>query len=213
MVNKQKALLKKKAKRAEHNKQVAAKRAAANIANRKHKQQLASVTEFAKGFVKDALSMIQYRQQFMTDIKGHIAHVAKLKEEDPVKYQNLSTDGFKAILDKCTAADDKFVALGNIAAKLEDAKTAEERMKAVMENMETLTEAQTSLLEMVSEMQEAASSFEQSISGEAPVPTAALDTKDTTEFEGDEKTEVTEERSMEDGEIEVTEEDVKKLGS
>lgn len=215
MANKQKSLLKKKAKRAEHNKQVAAKRTAENIANRKHKQQLASVNEFSKGFVKDCLNLIQYRQQFISDMKAHVAKVAKLKEEDPVKYQNISADAFTEILKKCEATKDKFDTLAGLAAKLEDAASAQERMTLIMDNMETLADAQSAIMETVSEMQDASETFTAMISGEKPIPTAALDTKDTTEFEGDEpaKEATTEERSMEDGEIDVSEEDAKKLGS
>ena len=210
MANKQKALLKKKAKRAEHNKQVAAKRSAELAANRKHKQQLASVNEFSKGFVKDCLNLIQYRQQFISDMKGHIAKVAKLKEEDPVKYQNISADAFVEILKKCEESKDKFDVIADIAAKLEDATSAQDRMTLLMDNMDKMADAQSDIMEMVSSMQEAGEKFEAMLRGEKPIPTAALDTKDTTEFEGDE---VKEERSMEDGEIDVSEEDAKKLGS
>jgi hypothetical protein len=215
MSNKQKALLKKKAKRAEHNKQVAAKRTAENIANRKQQKQIATVNEFSKGFIRDCLNIIQYRQQFISDIKGHVAHVAKLKEEDPVKYQNLSTDAFTAILTKCEETKTQFDSLAEIAAKLEDASTAQERMNIVMQNLETLADAQAVIMDMAASIQNADKDFTAMINGEKPVPTAALDTKDTTEFEGDEPTsvEATEERSMEDGEIDVPEEDAKKLGS
>lgn len=194
MSKSQKALAKQKAKRAQHNKDLRLKREKEAVARRGAQKQISSINDFAKHFVADSVAIITKRTQFIADIKAVIKRIEMLRATEPTKYQNLSTDKFTTVLNKLTADNDAFTKLADVAAQMEDAKDAREKARICMENLDALVDAQGNLSELVAEIVAADEDFRHTTESPEKAQTKTLDTPDVVEYE---------ERSMEDGEVDV----------
>lgn len=166
-----------------------------------HKQPL-STAQFAKEFVTEALDLFKKKEDLKKELKEKVAFIRVLKETDPTKYAFLSSDSLDSLLTSFNPLDASIAELNNVAAKLEDANSSTEKMHILLDSTTILADAQAEMMRFFDKYLVAIKSIEQQIkevqegvTNENTIPDAVFE----------------EERTHEDQEIDVSEEDVKSV--
>lgn len=189
MTSKQKRLDKKNAKRKERNKALRLQREKSAALKRQQGKEIRSVSEFTANYVRDALSIIQYREQFANSVRGMIKVIENAKAVDPAQFSSLPTEAFTTLLDKINGTDEQFKTLAETAAKIETTQGVNEKMMACMDGIGILSEAQMAIMDISGEFTLIESSMREMLSGKKPVP-EEIDKPEETEFEDVEAKEV-----------------------
>lgn len=167
----------------------------------RHKQPL-STAQFAKEFVSEALDLFKKKEDLKKELKEKVASIRVLKETDPTKYAFLSSDALDSLLTSFDPLDTSIAELNNVAAKLEDTNSSTEKMHILLDSVTVLSDAQTEMMRFFDKYLVAIKSIDQQIkevqegvTNENTIPDAVFE----------------EERTHEDQEIDVSEEDVKSV--
>lgn len=167
----------------------------------RHKQPL-NTAQFAKEFVSEALDLFKKKEDLKKELKEKVASIRVLKETDPTKYAFLSSDALDSLLTSFDPLDTSIAELNNVAAKLEDTNSSTEKMHILLDSVTVLSDAQTEMMRFFDKYLVAIKSIDQQIkevqegvTNENTIPDAVFE----------------EERTHEDQEIDVSEEDVKSV--
>lgn len=182
------------------NKKYLAKRSARQAKARKLKlerrnaRRPQTTADFVKKFVKDIFELYYKKEQFKKDINKNLEIIKTLKENDPDKYSNISTDELTNVSNDFNDIDSSINELNLVAAKLEDMKGSEESMRVILDSMEKLTAAQEKIANLANKYFDVVTNIGNKIQGYAPINTNVV-VEDAGTFE--------EERTHEDQEIDV----------
>ena len=169
---------------------------------RSHRKQPLSTAQFAKEFVSEALDLFKKKEDLKKELKEKVASIRVLKETDPTKYAFLSSDSLDSLLTSFDPLDASIAELNNVAAKLEDTTSSTEKMHILLDSTTVLADAQAEMMRFFDKYLVAIKSIEQQIK-EAKEGVTNENTIPDAVFE--------EERTHEDQEIDVSEEDVKSV--
>ena len=169
---------------------------------RSRQKQPLSTAQFAKEFVSEALDLFKKKEDLKKELKEKVASIRVLKETDPTKYAFLSSDALDSLLTSFDPLDTSIAELNNVAAKLEDTNSSTEKMHILLDSVTVLSDAQTEMMRFFDKYLVAVRSIDQQIkevqegvTNENTIPDAVFE----------------EERTHEDQEIDVSEEDVKSV--
>lgn len=169
---------------------------------RSHRKQPLSTAQFAKEFVSEALDLLKKKEDLKKELKEKVASIRVLRETDPTKYAFLSSDSLNSLLTSFDPLDASIAELNNVAAKLEDTNSSTEKMHILLDSTTVLADAQAEMMRFFDKYLVAIKSIEQQIK-EAQEGVTNENTIPDAVFE--------EERTHEDQEIDVSEEDVKSV--
>ena len=169
---------------------------------RSHRKQPLSTAQFAKEFVSEALDLFKKKEDLKKELKEKVASIRVLRETDPTKYAFLSSDSLDSLLTSFDPLDASIAELNNVAAKLEDTNSSTEKMHILLDSTTVLADAQAEMMRFFDKYLVAIKSIEQQIK-EAKEGVTNENTIPDAVFE--------EERTHEDQEIDVSEEDVKSV--
>lgn len=169
---------------------------------RSHRKQPLSTAQFAKEFVSEALDLLKKKEDLKKELKERVASIRVLRETDPTKYAFLSSDSLDSLLTSFDPLDASIAELNNVAAKLEDTNSSTEKMHILLDSTTVLADAQAEMMRFFDKYLVAIKSIDQQIkevqegvTNENTIPDAVFE----------------EERTHEDQEIDVSEEDVKSV--
>ena len=169
---------------------------------RSHRKQPLSTAQFAKEFVSEALDLLKKKEDLKKELKERVASIRVLRETDPTKYAFLSSDSLDSLLTSFDPLDASIAELNNVAAKLEDTNSSTEKMHILLDSTTILADAQAEMMRFFDKYLVAIKSIDQQIkevqegvTNENTIPDAVFE----------------EERTHEDQEIDVSEEDVKSV--
>ena len=169
---------------------------------RSHRKQPLSTAQFAKEFVSEALDLLKKKEDLKKELKEKVASIRVLRETDPTKYAFLSSDSLDSLLTSFDPLDASIAELNNVAAKLEDTNSSTEKMHILLDSTTVLADAQAEMMRFFDKYLVAIKSIDQQIkevqegvTNENTIPDAVFE----------------EERTHEDQEIDVSEEDVKSV--
>ena len=169
---------------------------------RSHRKQPLSTAQFAKEFVSEALDLLKKKENLKKELKERVASIRVLRETDPTKYAFLSSDSLDSLLTSFDPLDASIAELNNVAAKLEDTNSSTEKMHILLDSTTVLADAQAEMMRFFDKYLVAIKSIDQQIkevqegvTNENTIPDAVFE----------------EERTHEDQEIDVSEEDVKSV--
>ena len=169
---------------------------------RSHRKQPLSTAQFAKEFVSEALDLLKKKEDLKKELKERVAPIRVLRETDPTKYAFLSSDSLDSLLTSFDPLDASIAELNNVAAKLEDTNSSTEKMHILLDSTTVLADAQAEMMRFFDKYLVAIKSIDQQIkevqegvTNENTIPDAVFE----------------EERTHEDQEIDVSEEDVKSV--
>ena len=169
---------------------------------RSHRKQPLSTAQFAKEFVSEALDLLKKKEDLKKELKERVASIRVLRETDPTKYAFLSSDSLDSLLTSFDPLDASIAELNNVAAKLEDNNSSTEKMHILLDSTTVLADAQAEMMRFFDKYLVAIKSIDQQIkevqegvTNENTIPDAVFE----------------EERTHEDQEIDVSEEDVKSV--
>lgn len=161
-----------------------------------------NTTQFAKEFVSEALDLFKKKEDLKKELKEKVASIRVLRETDPTKYAFLSSDALDSLLTSFDPLDTSIAELNNVAAKLEDTNSSTEKMHILLDSATTLADAQSEMMKFFDKYLVAITSIDNQIK-EVQEGVTNENTEPDAVFE--------EERTHEDQEIDVSEEDVKSV--
>ena len=169
---------------------------------RSHRKQPLSTAQFAKEFVSEALDLLKKKEDLKKELKERVASIRVLRETDPTKYAFLSSDSLDSLLTSFDPLDASIAELNNVAAKLEDTNSSTEKMHILLDSTTVLADAQAEMMRFFDKYLVAIKSIDnqikevqEGVTNENTIPDAVFE----------------EERTHEDQEIDVSEEDVKSV--
>lgn len=169
---------------------------------RSYRKQPLSTAQFAKEFVSEALDLLKKKEDLKKELKEKVASIRVLRETDPTKYAFLSSDSLDSLLTSFDPLDASIAELNNVAAKLEDTNSSTEKMHILLDSTTVLADAQAEMMRFFDKYLVAIKSIDnqikevqEGVTNENTIPDAVFE----------------EERTHEDQEIDVSEEDVKSV--
>lgn len=171
--------------------------------NRSRIKKPLNTDQFAKEFVSEALDLFKQKEGLKKELKEKIASIRVLKDTDPTKYSFLSVDTFDELLNSFAPLDASVSELSAVAAKLEDCSTTSEKMEILISSATTLADAQSEMMKFFDKYAAATNTIMGQVK-EAKEGVENTNTEPDAIFED-------EERTHEDQEIDVSEEDIQSV--